>query len=81
MPPRHERPVLFVLAGVNGAGKSSLGGAKLRARLHRHRRIHSVRPGLHGVVFVLAVVFVLFVVVVARGEKQSQNNLAHAPTL
>ena len=31
MPPRRERPVLFVLAGVNGAGKSSLGGALLRS--------------------------------------------------
>jgi predicted ABC-type ATPase len=30
--PGAERPVLFVLAGVNGAGKSSIGGAMLRAR-------------------------------------------------
>ncbi len=27
----HERPVIFVLAGVNGAGKSSVTGARLRA--------------------------------------------------
>jgi len=27
-----DSPVIFVLAGVNGAGKSSVGGAQLRAR-------------------------------------------------
>lgn len=29
-PSARERPVIFVLAGVNGAGKSSIGGAQLR---------------------------------------------------
>ena len=31
MPSRPDAPVLFVLAGVNGAGKSSLGGALIRS--------------------------------------------------
>jgi predicted ABC-type ATPase len=32
MPAKRARPVIFVLAGVNGAGKSSVGGALLQER-------------------------------------------------
>jgi predicted ABC-type ATPase len=53
MPPKSKRPSIYVLAGTNGAGKSSVAGAAIRARGADYfnpdeatRRVIEANPGI-----------------------------------